>query len=143
MNSSTEDSRGPFRGLAFAARGTPGLVCLLLLGAPGCAADAARAMQNSADGQAPIVQRALDDAARRTGLPASQLKVIATDEVTWTDSSLGCPTPGASYTMALVPGYRVVIQAGGARLQYHASRGGNVIYCPPGRAQEPRRDERM
>jgi hypothetical protein len=76
-------------------------------------------------------------------LPASQLKVITTDEVTWTDGSLGCPAPGASYTMALVPGYRIVIQAGAQRLQYHASRGGNLIHCPPGRAQEPRRDERM
>ncbi|HEX7373411.1 MAG TPA: hypothetical protein VF277_00425, partial [Steroidobacteraceae bacterium] len=63
---------------------------------------------------------ALEDAARRSGLPVGQLQVIEATAVTWPDGSLGCPQEGMGYTQALVPGYRILIQAGAAVLSYHA-----------------------
>lgn len=52
------------------------------------------------------------------------------EAVTWPDGSLGCPRPGAMYTMALVPGYRVVLRSGDREYAYHASKSGHFVYCP-------------
>ena len=49
--------------------------------------------------------------------------------VVWPDGSMGCPQPGMMYTMALVPGYRVVLVAGGSQYDYHASERGSFILC--------------
>ncbi len=84
-----------------------------------------------------IVEAALADAARRTGRDASTLQVVSAEAVTWPDGSLGCPEPGMNYTMALVPGYRVRIRAGAEVLDYHASRPGYLVLCPPGRSVDP------
>ena len=84
-----------------------------------------------------VKEAALMDAARRTGLDRSHLKVLSAESVTWSDGSIGCPQPGMMYTQALVPGYRVLIEAGGEVLAYHAGRTGQPAYCPPGRAQTP------
>jgi len=90
-----------------------------------------------------IVDMALADAERRTGRDRSALKVISSEAVTWRDGSLGCPQPGMSYTMALVPGYRIRILAGVELLDYHASRGGHFVLCPPGRSVDPVPDSAM
>lgn len=83
------------------------------------------------------VDAALADAARITGLPVSQLKLIDAAAVTWPDGSLGCPQPDRTYTQALVPGWRVRIQAGEQVLDYHGSARGGMVLCPAGRAQPP------
>jgi hypothetical protein len=41
------------------------------------------------------------------------------------------------YTQALVPGYRVRVQARGEVLDYHAGRMGSPTLCPPERALPP------
>ena len=81
------------------------------------------------------------DAAKRTGLEQASLRVESAESVTWADGSLGCPQPGMSYTMALVPGYRVKVRAGEQTLDYHASQRGHFFLCPAGRSEEPVRDE--
>lgn len=88
------------------------------------------------------VQAALADAARRTGLDSSALKVVVAEQVTWPDGSLGCPAPGMMYSMALVPGYRIRIQAGAQQLDYHSALNGQPALCPPGRATSPIPDNR-
>ncbi len=79
------------------------------------------------------VEAALADAARRTGRKSSELRVVSAEALVWPDGSLGCAEPGVTYTMAPVPGYRIVIDAGGETLDYRASDGGYLILCPPGR----------
>jgi hypothetical protein len=86
---------------------------------------------------ASMTESALADAATRTGLKRADLKVLSAEAVTWPDGSLGCPQPGMQYTEALVPGYRVRIQAGARVLDYHAGRSGQPVYCPAGRSQPP------
>jgi hypothetical protein len=78
------------------------------------------------------------DAARRTGLAAERLRVAQVQDVTWSDGSLGCPRPGQSYTMALVPGWRIVLEGPGAAVQhYHASQRGSWVWCPAERSGAP------
>jgi hypothetical protein len=90
-----------------------------------------------------IIGAARDDAVSRTGLSPSAVKVLRAERVTWPDGSLGCPSPGMLYTQALVPGFRVMLDAGGQALDYHAGASGQLLLCPPGRAVEPRTDERI
>ncbi len=87
-----------------------------------------------------MVQKALADAARRTGRDETTLKVLSAEAVTWPDGSVGCPEPGMLYTQALVPGYRVRIQAGTELLDYPANRRGQLVLCPPSRATDPLRN---
>ena len=80
----------------------------------------------------------LEDAARRSGVAASQLRVASWQAVTWPDGALGCPQPGRMYTQALVPGWRGVIDVpGGPPLHYHGSERGGWVWCSDGNAARP------
>jgi hypothetical protein len=69
-------------------------------------------------------------AARLAGTGVTDPPVLVRAEaVTWPDGSLGCDAPGAARTPALVPGYRLVFEAGGRRYEYHASGAGAVVAC--------------
>jgi len=84
-----------------------------------------------------VTEAVLADAAKRTGMERASLNVESAEAVTWADGSLGCPQPGMSYTMALVPGYRIKVRAGERLLDYHASQRGYFVLCPAGTANEP------
>lgn len=84
-----------------------------------------------------MIQVALADAMRHTGIDAAELRVTTAEPVTWSDGSLGCPQPGMLYTQVLVPGYRIRIDAAGDTLNYHAGQRGSPHLCPTGRSREP------
>jgi hypothetical protein len=69
-------------------------------------------------------------AAEKTSGP---VRVVLAEAVTWPDGAVGCPRPGMNYTMALVPGYRVVFAVGAGanerRYAYHSGRSGPLAYC--------------
>lgn len=125
-----------------------GFVAGLLVAATfGCAAAADESALPRPPAQPPPelalhIQAALTDAARRTGIDAAALKVASAERVTWLDGSLGCPDPDFMYTQALVPGYRIRIQAGDEMLDYHAGAHGVPLLCPPGRAVDPASEHR-
>lgn len=97
----------------------------------------------SARGMQLAVEAALADAERRTTVPKADLKLVSAEVVTWTDGSLGCPSPGVMYTQAMIPGYRIRLRADEANLDYHASARGRLVLCPAGRAVEPIQGEAM
>jgi hypothetical protein len=76
-----------------------------------------------------ILQAAIADAAQETGADPSTITVVSAEATTWNNGALGCPKPGEMYTQALVPGYRIVLEAGGRELDYHASESGTVKLC--------------
>jgi hypothetical protein len=86
---------------------------------------------------ASVTEAVLADAVQRTGVDRGSLQVESAQAVTWADGSLGCPQPGMNYTMALVPGYRFKVRAGGQVLDYHASQRGYFVLCPGARSEEP------
>jgi len=88
---------------------------------------------------APAVAAAKADASKRFGV-ATELARI--ERVTWRDGSLGCPRKDMASTQALVPGWRMTLVAGKRRLDYHASESGTVVYCPPGRSEQPLPDSK-
>jgi hypothetical protein len=79
----------------------------------------------------------VDDAATRASVDRAAFTVFVASAVTWSDGSMGCPEPGMFYTQALVPGYRVVLEAAGTQYDYHSDRRGNFSLCPPDRAKPP------
>jgi hypothetical protein len=75
--------------------------------------------------------RVLAHAAELTGLPVAELEVLRSLRVTWRDGSLGCPEPGMNYTMALVPGWHMIIRAGERLLDYRLSDRGFMLCAHP------------
>jgi hypothetical protein len=76
-----------------------------------------------------LLDAIVNDAAERAGIQRDEVEVLTAESVTWNDGSLGCPEPGMMYTQALVPGYRVVVEAGGEEMHFHASEGGSFRFC--------------
>jgi hypothetical protein len=77
------------------------------------------------------VRAATDVVSAKLGVPAGDLRVVSAAEATWRDSSLGCPERGHVYTPALVDGFRVTLERGGARYEVHTG-GGRAVVCDSG-----------
>lgn len=65
------------------------------------------------------------DLSKRLNIEPELIEVIASEECTWGDASLGFPDPGMSYAQILVSGYRVVLRAAGGTFEYRL--GGNIL----------------
>lgn len=78
---------------------------------------------------APLLEKARQDAARSAGVAPDQVRVAKVEAVEWRDGSLGCPQPGMMYPQVITPGYRLLLEAGGKTLSYHADRAGRVFLC--------------
>lgn len=61
-------------------------------------------------------------------LPTRRIVVVEIRAYEWTDSSLGCPTPGQTYTPVLIDGYRIVMSAGDVEYIFH-SDSDQLIAC--------------
>lgn len=84
-----------------------------------------------------LIFAALDDAARRTRTKQAEIRIVLAEAVTWPDGSIGCPQPGMMYSQALVQGYRIVLEAEGETLNYHAGPMGAPTFCPAERVTAP------
>lgn len=83
----------------------------------------------------PEVAAAIADLAAHLGLDPADVAVVSHEDVTWPDGSLGCPQPGMSYTQALVPGSRLVLEAQDREFFYHSGREPELVRCD--RPQQP------
>lgn len=79
------------------------------------------------------IDRAVRDLAARIGVAESAIAVQSSEAVEWSDGSLGCPQPGLVYTQAIVPGYRIVLEADGTTYTYHANARTTVVLCTNGK----------
>lgn len=73
----------------------------------------------------------LAHAGELAGVDLAELEVLRSLRVTWRDGSLGCPEPGMNYTMALVPGWHMIIRAGELLLDYRLSDRGFMLCTHP------------
>lgn len=79
-----------------------------------------------------MTQAMIRDLAQKLGVASSEITVIEVRNVTWSDSSLGCPQPGFGYMQVLTPGYFVILSSQGEEYKYHASGIENFILCENG-----------
>ncbi|MFC6159792.1 hypothetical protein [Kribbella jiaozuonensis] len=75
------------------------------------------------------VEQAKADLSKRLGIDPAQVTVVSSEEVTWSDGSLGCPEPDMLYTQALVPGNRTILEVGGTQYNYHSGAGRAPFLC--------------
>lgn len=86
--------------------------------------------QETGDGPAvDPVDQARRDLAERLSVAGDEVEVVEVEEVTWRDTSLGCPRPGMAYAQRLVNGSRIVLRANGKDYHYHAGGGRAPFYC--------------
>lgn len=103
----------------------------------------------------PDVRAAIAEEAERRGLLPEQILIESYADVTWPDSSLGCPEPGMQYTQAVVPGHLLVLgvsaesgvagsEVMGEVASYHAAVGRPFRRCGGQAAVGlPRRERRV
>jgi hypothetical protein len=71
----------------------------------------------------------MENLAAEQGVDVTEVDLIDSGPVTWSDGSLGCPDPDQMYTQALVDGSRVVLAIGGTEYHFHAGPDGDLFYC--------------
>lgn len=81
----------------------------------------------------PRITAAMLDLAKRQNVPVSEVRVVSANEGMWSSGAAGCPQPDRMYTMALVPGSKLVLAIGSTEFVYP-----NFGYCAtPGGAFYP------
>jgi hypothetical protein len=74
------------------------------------------------------VAQAVADLALRAGVEAAAVQIVEVTAQSWPDASLGCPVEGQLYAQVVTEGYRIVLEAGGARYAYHTDQV-TATYC--------------
>lgn len=72
---------------------------------------------------------AVADLAGRLGIDPAGIEVVEMRDVTWGDTSLGCPRPGMAYTQTLVNGSLIRLRAADRDYYYHSGAGRKPFYC--------------
>ena len=54
---------------------------------------------------------------------------VTAEEVTWPDTSLGCPKPGQVYAQVLTPGFSIKLYGATQTYEIHGSNAGNLVLC--------------
>jgi hypothetical protein len=63
-------------------------------------------------------------------LSPQDVTILSIEEMQWRDGSLGCPQPGMVYIQAIIPGYRILLQAEGETYDVHTDQAGStVVLC--------------
>lgn len=90
----------------------------------------AKASMSVQDPSPQVVPLVVSDLADRLEIAAEAVSVVEVEEVTWPDSSMGCPQPGYMYLQVITPGYRIVLEAQGQTYNYHTDSAGHFVLCP-------------
>lgn len=75
----------------------------------------------------PSEQAAVSRLASILNLPPEEISVVSTEAVEWPDGCLGVQRPGVFCTQAIVPGYRIILQAGDEQYEFRTNEGGSQV----------------
>jgi hypothetical protein len=78
---------------------------------------------------APIVSEAIADLQQRLDVDESAIEVVRFEQVTWPDTSNGCPQPGMGYAQILVEGAFIQLRVADRTYNYHSGRSGEPFLC--------------
>jgi hypothetical protein len=76
-----------------------------------------------------LIEKAKEDLAQRLSISVTQVSLVESIEVEWSDSSLDCPQPGMEYLQVITPGYRILLEVNGTNYEYHSNRDAYIVYC--------------
>lgn len=77
----------------------------------------------------PRVKKSRAQLSASLGVPESSLVVVSVEEVQWGNGAMGCPKPDMSYTQAIVPGYRIVLEHDGKQYSFHGRKDQDPFLC--------------
>jgi len=78
-----------------------------------------------------LLDRAVADLAGRLGVPPAQVEVVRVERAAWPDGCLGCAAPGQMCTDVVIPGFRILLRAGGQEYEYRSDDRDRVLLCRP------------
>lgn len=84
------------------------------------------------DAEGPDLDPIVADAAQRLGIAPEEVAVVTVEARDWPSSALGCPQPGMFYLQVITPGYLVLLEGAGRRLEYHTDERGTFVLCKEG-----------
>lgn len=77
----------------------------------------------------PMVEKVSLDLSERLDVDDDEIKLIKMEQVEWSDSSLGCPEPGAVYMQVITPGYLIILEVEGKLYEYHTDQNNIFVLC--------------
>lgn len=77
----------------------------------------------------PLVEQAIEDLALRLKIPVEQINLLEVRQVTWPDSSLGCPQTGMAYTQVSQEGLLIRLGVGREMYFYHSGENQIPFLC--------------
>ncbi len=76
-----------------------------------------------------LIEKAKEDLAQRLSISTTEISLVESIAVEWSDSSLGCPQQGMFYLQVITPGYLIRLQALDRVFEFHTNKGDQIIYC--------------
>jgi len=75
----------------------------------------------------PVEDAVVAQLAESLDISPDDITVVSTEEVEWPDGCLGIQMEGLMCTQAIVPGYRVILEANGREVEYHTNEDATQI----------------
>ena len=82
-----------------------------------------------------VAQAVLQDAARRSNLSSTELRIVQAEQRDWPNGCLGLAERGIFCTQAIVPGWWVMVEGRGEVFAYRTNESGSVIKLESGATQ--------
>jgi len=78
-------------------------------------------------GMTPAISAAITALSGTLNLPPGQITVVSAEAVEWPDGCLGVQKLGVMCTQAIVPGYKIILEANGEQYEFHTDEDGSVV----------------
>lgn len=88
-------------------------------------------------------QAAITALSETLNLPPGQIKLISTEAVEWPDGCLGVQRIGVMCTQAIVPGYKILLEANGGQHEVHTNEDGSSVVVVPNAANASALEEML
>jgi hypothetical protein len=98
----------------------------LILCITGCLAATPRNIEMKTN---PLIQQAVSDLARNESISTASIELVSYEEVTWPDTSLGCPHPDMKYLQVPQDGARIILRTADREFVYHSGGGQPPFLC--------------
>lgn len=85
--------------------------------------------KNAIDNDSILIEKAKNDLAQRLDIVVNQIYVVETSEVTWPDTSLGCPQEGMVYAEVVTDGFLIKLEAETQIYEYHTNGTQSGVLC--------------
>jgi hypothetical protein len=75
----------------------------------------------------PAQLKAVEALAQALGVDPGEVKILSSEAVDWPDGCLGAARPGMMCTQMIVPGFRILLEAGGVQYEYRTNQDGSQV----------------